>query len=124
MPQDWEIVLDNREERRKVAMVEGRARGPEHADADDAVEFSLTLYRDQASVNVPASTQGRAFIARLTAILGPPRLEPTVKCSCSWGQGVMGAMLIVLWDLPADPASSRLRDLRAFLGLREAASPG
>ncbi|MGB8990582.1 MAG: hypothetical protein WCD80_00855 [Desulfobaccales bacterium] len=35
-----------------------------------------------------------------------------------------GAMLIVLWDLPADPASSRLRDLRAFLGLREAAVPG
>ena len=124
MPQDWDIVLDNREERRKVAMVEGRARGPEHADADDEVEFSLTLYRDQASVNVPASTQGRDFVARLTAILGPPRLEPTIKCSCSWGDGVMGAMLIVLWDLPADPASSRLRDLRAFLGLREAALPG
>jgi hypothetical protein len=43
MPQDWDIVLDNREERRKVTMVEGRARGPEPADADDAVEFSLTL---------------------------------------------------------------------------------
>jgi hypothetical protein len=42
MPQDWDIVLDNREERRKVAMVEGRTRGPEHAGADNAVEFSLT----------------------------------------------------------------------------------
>ena len=69
------------------------------------MEFSLTLYRDQASLNVPASTQGREFIARLTAILGPPVLEPTIKCSCSWGDGVMGAMLIVLWNLPADPAS-------------------
>ncbi|MGB8990583.1 MAG: hypothetical protein WCD80_00860 [Desulfobaccales bacterium] len=44
MPQNWDIVLDNREERRQVAMVKGRARGPEHADADDAGEFSLTLY--------------------------------------------------------------------------------
>jgi hypothetical protein len=36
----------------------------------------------------------------------------------------MGAMLIILWDLPADPASSRLRDLRAFLGLPQTAVQG
>ncbi len=120
MPQDWHVVVDNREERRKVALVEGRARGSNHA-ADDEVEFSLTLYPDQVSLNLPASTQGREFIARLVEILGPPRLEPTVKCSCSWGDGVMGAMLIVLWDLPAEPDSSTLTDLRAFLGLRDAA---
>jgi hypothetical protein len=123
MPQDWHIVLDNQEQRRKVAMVEGRARGSDHPAADDEVEFSLTLYRDQASLNVPASTQGREFIARLTEILGPPRLEPTVKCSCSWGQGVMGAMLIVLWDLPPDLSSPGLQELRAFLGIRETAIP-
>ena len=104
MSQEWHIAIDNQEQRRKVAMVEGRARRDDHAADDDEVEFSLTLYRDQASLNVPASTQGREFIARLTEILGPPKLPPTVKCSCSWGDGVMGAMLIVLWDLPADPA--------------------
>jgi hypothetical protein len=98
-------------------MVEGRARRDDHA-ADDEVEFSLTLYRDQASLNVPASTQGREFIARLTEILGPPKLPPTIKCSCSWGQGVIGAMLIVLWDLPADPAHPLVRSLHAFLGTR------
>jgi hypothetical protein len=80
------------------------------------VEFSLTLYANQLSLNIPASTPGREFIARLTAIQGPPRLEPTVKCSCSWGEGVMGAMLIVLWDLPPDLATPRLRDLQTFLG--------
>ncbi|MCK9378097.1 MAG: hypothetical protein M0P73_18415 [Syntrophobacterales bacterium] len=121
MPQEWHIVLDNQEARRKVALVEGRARSSSHAADDGEVEFSLTLYRDQVSLNLPASTQGREFIARLTEILGPPRLEPTVKCSCSWGDGVMGAMLIVLWDLPADPGSSQLTDLRAFLGIRDAA---
>ncbi|MFA5111417.1 MAG: hypothetical protein WC443_08440 [Desulfobaccales bacterium] len=121
MPQEWHIAVDNLEERRKVALVEGRARGSNHAADDGEVEFSLTLYRDQVSLNLPASTQGREFIARLMEILGPPRLEPTVKCSCSWGDGVMGAMLIVLWDLPAEPASSELTDLRAFLGLGDAA---
>jgi hypothetical protein len=121
--QAWHIAIDNHEQRRKVAMVEGRALREDHAGADDAVEFSLTLYRDQASLNVPASTQGREFIARLTEILGPPRLAPTVKCSCSWGDGVMGAMLMVLWDLPADPASPVLQDLHTFLGTRGAAFP-
>jgi hypothetical protein len=122
--QEWHIAIDNQEQRRKVAMVEGRARRDDHAGADDEVEFSLTLYRDQASLNVPASTQGREFIARLTEILGPPRLAPTIKCSCSWGDGVMGAMLIVLWDLPADPASPAIQSLHAFLGTRGAAFPG
>ena len=105
-------------------MVEGRARREDHAGADDEVEFSLTLYRDQASLNVPASTQGREFIDHLTAILGPAKLPPTVKCSCSWGDGVMGAMLIVLWDLPADPASPVVPNLHAFLGTRAAAFSG
>jgi hypothetical protein len=118
----WHIAIDNQEQRRKVAMVEGRARRDDHPD--DEVEFSLTLYRDQASLNVPASTQGREFIDRLTAILGPPKLLPTIKCSCSWGDGVMGAMLIVLWDLPADPASPVAPNLHAFLGIRSIAFPG
>jgi hypothetical protein len=122
--QEWHIAIDNQEQRRKVAIVEGRARRDDHGNPEDEVEFSLTLYRDQASLNVPASTQGREFIARLTAILGPPRLEPTVKCSCSWGDGVMGAMLIVLWDLPADPADPAVQSLQAFLGTRGAAGPG
>jgi hypothetical protein len=122
--QEWHIAIDNQEQRRKVGMVEGRAHRDDYTQADSEVEFSLTLYRDQASLNVPASTQGREFIARLTEILGPPRLAPTVKCSCSWGDGVMGAMLIVLWDLPADPASPVVQDLHAFLGTRGAAFPG
>ncbi|MHB9074431.1 MAG: hypothetical protein ACYC6G_12990 [Desulfobaccales bacterium] len=118
MPQNWHIAIDNQEQRRKVAMVEGRASLSDSPSGDDPVEFSLTLYRDQASLNVPASTQGRAFIARLYEILGTPRLEPTVKCSCSWGDGVMGAMLLVLWDLPQDPASPILQNLSAFLGIK------
>ena len=122
--QEWHIAIDNQEQRRKVGMVEGRARRDDHAAADGEVEFSLTLYRDQVSLNVPASTQGREFIARLTEILGPPRLTPTVKCSCSWGDGVMGAMLLVLWDLPAEPASPVLHGLHAFLGTRFAGLPG
>jgi hypothetical protein len=122
MVQAWHIAIDNQEQRRKVAMVEGRARRDDFPEADDAVEFSLTLYADQVSLNVPASTQGREFIARLTEILGPPRLAPTIKCSCSWGQGIMGAMLIVLWDLPADP-TARLQDLHAFLGTPGTALP-
>ena len=124
MSQKWHIAIDNQEQRRKVGMVEGRARRDDFPEADGEVEFSLTLYRDQASLNVPASTQGREFIARLTQILGPPRLTPTVKCSCSWGDGVMGAMLIVLWDLPADPASPVVQDLHTFLGTRGGAFPG
>jgi hypothetical protein len=121
--QQWHIVIDNQEQRRKVGMVEGRARRVDQASPDDEVEFSLTLYRDQASLNVPASTPGREFIASLTEILGPPHLAPTIKCSCSWGDGVMGAMLIVLWDLPTDPASPVVQSLHAFLGTRSPASP-
>ena len=124
MPSNWHIVIDNQEQRRKVGMVEGRARRGDQASADDEVEFSLTLYSNQASLNVPASTQGREFIARLTEILGPPVLPPTIKCSCSWGDGVMGAMLIVLWDLPTDSASPVVQGLHAFLGTRNAAFPG
>jgi hypothetical protein len=114
MSQGWQIVVDAQEQRRKVALVEGRARRTE-GDPENEVEFSLTLYADQISLNVPASTLGQAFIARLTEILGTPKLPPTVKCSCSWGQGVMGAMLIVLWDLPATAAAPVLRELYAFL---------
>ena len=114
----WHIAIDNHDQRRKVAMVEGRASREGHPASGDAAEFSLTVYRDQASLNVPASTQGRAFIARLSEILGPPRLSPTVKCSCSWGDGVMGAMLLVLWDLPQDPASPTMQNLSAFLGVQ------
>lgn len=110
----WQIVVDNQEQRRKVALVEGRARLPEGTEPEDEVEFSLTLYADQVSLNVPASTLGRTFIARLTEILGTPKLPPTVKCSCSWGQGVMGAMLIVLWDLPGE-AAPVLQELYGFL---------
>lgn len=116
MSPTWEILLDRQEQRRKVAQLEGRVRAGGAPEGSDEVEFSLTLYADQVSLNVPASTLGREFIARLTNILGPPKLEPTVKCSCSWGQGVMGAMLIVLWDLPVPTATARLHDLHAFLG--------
>jgi hypothetical protein len=114
--QAWEIILDRQEQRRKVAELEGRAR-PAGAPGDaEAVEFNLILYPDQVSLNVPASTLGREFITRLSAILGEPKLPPTVKCSCSWGDGVMGAMLLVLWDLPAPDPSQELLELHAFLG--------
>jgi hypothetical protein len=123
MSPDWHITIDNQEQRRKVAMVEGRARRTEQTGDGDEVEFSLTLYPNQASLNVPASTRGREFIARLAEILGPPVLDPTIKCSCSWGDGVMGAMLIVLWDVPTDPASPVLQGLHAFLGTSGIAFP-
>ena len=112
----WQILLDHQEQRRKVSTIDGRARVQAQVEDAEEAEFSLTLFADQVSLNVPASTLGREFIARLTDILGPPKLEPTVKCSCSWGQGVMGAMLLVLWDLPPQTASQQLRDLCAFLG--------
>jgi hypothetical protein len=123
VPHAWHITIEHQERRRKVAMVEGRAQGDDQSPGNDELEFSLTFYRDQASLNVPASTQGYAFIGRLKEILGAPRLEPTIKCSCSWGDGVMGAMLLVLWDLPQDPASSNLQDLSSFLGV-QAVLPG
>ena len=116
MSPNWEIIIDHQEQRRKVSTIDGRARAAGTAAAAEEVEFSLTLFTDQVSLNVPASTLGREFIADLTAILGPPKLEPTVKCSCSWGEGIMGAMLIVLWDLAAPTASQQLQDLRTFLG--------
>jgi hypothetical protein len=116
MSPNWEIILDHQEQRRKVSTIDGRARAAGAPAAAEEVEFSLTLFADQVSLNVPASTLGREFIADLTAILGSPKLEPTVKCSCSWGQGIMGAMLIVLWDLTAPTASQQFENLRTFLG--------
>jgi hypothetical protein len=111
----WEIHLDGYEPGRRVTLLEGRAHLA-GAPEEDELEFSLTFYPDQVSLNLPATSAGREFIARLTEILGPPRLEPTVKCSCSWGDGVMGAMFLVLWDLPPEAGSLRLQDLHAFLG--------
>ncbi len=111
----WEIILDRQEQRRKIATIDGRARAAGAGEDAEEVDFSLTLFADQVSLNVPASTLGREFIAQLTAILGPPKLPPTVKCSCSWGQGVMGAMLLVLWDLDAATARQQLQELYAFL---------
>jgi len=122
MPPHWDIILDHQEQRRKVSTIDGRACAAGAIEDAEEVEFSLTLFADQVSLNVPASTLGREFIADLTAILGPPKLEPTVKCSCSWGQGVMGAMLIVLWDLPAPTASQQLQNLGTFLGSDPAAA--
>ncbi len=116
MSPKWQIILDRQERRRKVAFLEGRARGAGAAGGPEEVEFSLTLYSDQISLNVAASTLGREMVADLTAILGAPKLPTTVKCSCSWGQGVMGAMLLVLWDLPAPNAALLLRNLHAVLG--------
>ena len=116
IPQKWEIILDHQDQGRKAALLEGRARTAGAPTDAEEVPFSLTLYSDQVSLNVPASTLGREFIADLIAILGQPKLEPTVKCSCDWGKGVTGAMLIVLWDLPVPTATALLHDLHAFLG--------
>jgi hypothetical protein len=116
MPQNWEIILDHQEQGRKAAHVEGRARGAAAPAGAEEVPFFLTLYSDQVSLNLPATSQGREFIAALTTILGLPKLEPTVKCSCDWGKGITGAMLIVLWDLPVQTAAALLHDLHAFLG--------
>ena len=112
---NMEIVLDNWEKGRRVSQVEGRARAAAGEAAAEEVEFTLTLYADQISLNIPASAGGREFIARLTEVLGPPKLEPTVKCSCSWGDGVMGAMYLVLWDLAPDKAPKTLENLHTFL---------
>ena len=98
-----------------MSQVEGRARLAPGPGEPEEVEFTLTLYADQISLNIPASSPGREFIARLTQILGPPRLEPTVKCSCSWGDGVMGAMYLVLWDLSPDTATQTMQELHTFL---------
>ncbi|MCL4500685.1 MAG: hypothetical protein M1438_02380 [Deltaproteobacteria bacterium] len=114
MAADWEILLDYQDRRRKASLLEGRARLLDAPMDAEKVIFSLTLYPDQVSLNVPASDLAREFISALTAILGPPVLPPTIKCSCDWGKGVMGAMLIVLWNLPA--AAPQLQNLHAFLG--------
>lgn len=111
-----EILLDNWEKGRRVSQVEGRARTAPAQGEPEEVEFTLTLYADQISLNIPASPGGREFITRLTGVLGPPRMEPTVKCSCSWGDGVMGAMYLVLWDLSPEQSSRTLEELHAFLG--------
>jgi hypothetical protein len=110
-----DIVLDKWEKGRRVSQVEGRARAAAGPGEAEEVEFTLTLYADQVSLNIPASAGGREFIARLTEVLGPPKMEPTVKCSCSWGDGVMGAMYLVLWDLAPEKAAQTLEDLRTFL---------
>jgi hypothetical protein len=54
-------------------MVEGRARQRAPTAADHEVEFSLNLFPDQVSINVPAPTRGREFIAPLAEILGAPQ---------------------------------------------------
>jgi len=110
-----EIILDNWEKGRRVSQVEGRARTAAGQAEDEEVEFTLTLYADQISLNIPASAGGGEFIARLTEVLGPPKLEPTVKCSCSWGDGVMGAMYLVLWDLAPETAAQTSQAMRSFL---------
>jgi hypothetical protein len=110
-----EIFLDNWEQGRRVSQVEGRAQTVGPQGEEEETEFTLTLYSDQISLNIPASPGGREFIARLTEVLGPPKMEPTVKCSCSWGDGVMGAMYLVLWDLLPDLAAQTLEALRTFL---------
>ena len=115
-----EILLDNWDKGRRVSLLEGRARGASASGDAEEAEFTLTLYPDQISLNVPASHLGLEFIAGLTQILGSPRLEPTVKCSCSWGDGVMGAMYLVLWDLPPASAAQTLTDLYAFLQISPA----
>ncbi len=115
MAAPWQIFLDYQDRRRKASLLEGRARLAAAPAEAEEVMFSLTLYPDQISLNVPATTLGRGFIDELIAMLGPPKLEPTIKCSCDWGKGVTGAMLIVLWDLPVQ-AAPLLRELYAFLG--------
>jgi hypothetical protein len=110
-----DIVLDNWEQGRRVSQVEGRSRIAGPQGEGEETEFTLTLYPDQISLNIPASPGGREFIARITEVLGPPKMEPTVKCSCSWGDGVMGAMYLVLWDLLPDQAPQTLEALRTFL---------
>ncbi len=79
MSAKWHIILDREEQRRKVAFLEGRAQGPGCAGDPEEVEFSLALYSDQISLNVPASTLGREFVADLTAILGLGRTQEALK---------------------------------------------
>ena len=64
MTANWQIILDHQEQRRKVATMDGRARAAGAPEDADDVEFSLTLFADQVSLNVPASTLGRAIHRR------------------------------------------------------------
>ena len=112
---NMEILIDKWEKGRRVSQVEGRARAAAGQGEADEVEFTLTLYADQISLNIPATAQGLEFIALLTGVLGTPKMEPTVKCSCSWGDGVMGAMYLVLWEMIPEQAAQTLEDLHAFL---------
>jgi hypothetical protein len=124
MSEHGQIQVDRWEARRRVAQVEGRALPPDAPPAAEAMQFTVTTYPDQVSVNVPATAPGRAFLSRLTEILGPPKLEPTIKCSCDWGEGIMGAMLAALWEIPQDEmGAQRVREMEAFLGGAEKAAP-
>ncbi len=117
MSENWQIQVNRWEAGRRASQVEGRVLPPGVAPDTEMVEFTVTIYSDQVSVNVPATDPARAFLARITEILGPPRLEPTIKCSCTWGEGIMGAMLVTLWDVPRDEAGAlKLQELEAFLG--------
>jgi hypothetical protein len=108
--------LEKQEKKRRVTFVEGHARPGGNPGSKDEVIFFLTLFPDQVSLNLPASTLGQEFISRLTEILGPPSLEPIIKCGCSWGEGVMGAASAVLWNLSQEGGPERIRNLLTFLG--------
>ncbi len=113
MSTPWEISLDHQEHRRKVAQFEGRARTSGAAEAEE-VEFSLTLYVDQASLNVPATTLGREFIAALTAILGP-EAGAHRQVQLLLGRGGDGGHCSSSLGPARRDRGGRLRDLHAFL---------
>jgi hypothetical protein len=115
MIKQWGIHLEKQERRSRVTFLEGRARPADHPGREEEVPFFFTLFPDQVSLNLPASPLGQDFIARIAKILGPPHLEPTIKCSCAWGEGVFGAATVVMWNL-TDGGPPRLRELHAFLG--------
>jgi hypothetical protein len=115
MENNWKITLDHLENRRKMAVIEGRAqlvggREPEF-------EFMVSLFSDTLTLNLPATQEAQAFIAGFQEILGMPKMEPTIKCSCSWGDGVMGAMQMVMWGLSAADRQPKLTQLSGMLGL-------
>lgn len=115
MENNWKITIDHLENRRKMAVIEGRAqlvggREPE-------IEFMVSLFSDTLTLNLPATQEAQAFIAGFLEILGIPKTEPTIKCSCSWGDGVMGAMQMVMWGLSAADRQARLTQLGGMLGM-------
>jgi hypothetical protein len=115
MENNWKITLDHLENRRKMAVIEGRAqlvggREPEF-------EFMVSLFFDTLTLNLPATQEAQAFIAGFQKILGQPKMEPTIKCSCSWGDGVMGAMQMVMWGLSAADRQTMLTRLGRMLGI-------